>query len=279
MANGSAGTFLSASTATHVNLDRPMCRHALLRSDCRVCVPRFCSHGRCRDKCKHCIRADAAKAAAAGTEISALAAALFEAIPAVKPRKKSRAQDALVEAIPAVKPQKKPRTQDARKSAQLSGAGEQAKSAADGTVAVASGSAPGLQAAEDAAAADATAGKPKKKINRPKDLRKIPKLTREERRKAAAAAAAIRSSAVKPKPRKNRPKDLRDISKLEGEERRKAVAAAAARRRRAAAIAAAEAKAAALAGADASSAAADLASAAATASSPAIYTPPSWLKV
>jgi hypothetical protein len=279
MVDDSAGAFvltpksLSRSTAAHATLDRPMsilmCRHALLRSDCRACVPLFCSHGRHTDKCKHCIRE--AAAAAAGTATSA--AALVEAMAAQSPSATQKLAD---------KPRQTSRSQDARESTQLNDAGEQVKSDAAGTAAVASGSATGMPAAADIAAAAASAAgsaleaaspapassaamqpavKPRKK-SRTQDASESTQLSGagEQVNSAAAGTAAVASSAaidlhaaadagaaaipsqyasllpaaaaVKPKRKINRPKDLRDISKLTGDERRKAVAAAAARRRR-----------------------------------------------
>ena len=48
---------MSVATDQNVIHARDMCKHALLRSDCRVCVPQFCSHGHTRFECEHCIHA------------------------------------------------------------------------------------------------------------------------------------------------------------------------------------------------------------------------------
>ena len=48
---------MSVATDQNVIHARDMCKHALLRRDCRVCVPLFCSHGHTRFECEHCIHA------------------------------------------------------------------------------------------------------------------------------------------------------------------------------------------------------------------------------
>ena len=46
---------MSVASDHNVIHARHMCKHALLRSDCRACVPQFCSHGHTRFECEHCI--------------------------------------------------------------------------------------------------------------------------------------------------------------------------------------------------------------------------------